>query len=464
MRATTFVGFVLAATLGAAVACSGGSSNPTPDSGTDDGGGGSSGGGSSSGPQGDGAPNETGGGDAPGDGQSKKGATLSAPSAAVIADAISTQLSSYHRNANTGDIWCLPCDGAPVVLAEAAYAGDTSVDAQLLKQMRYLLANGNDPFATGGYSANDERNATAMYAIAKQVPRIWSQLTATEVHAIDLVMEATLVADVYATADKTNMGGNGVVTFDGVSNNRDFNPNYREGMIGAVLVGAEYFGGQAPVEAMLASYDHVAFAGQLKSAGLTNALWTFTLYMTNPSSGAPSPQTVQQGITGYAMHGITLGQLLDMYVYLADDTFSATVSCGLDGGAGIDVNGTYAGHIVSGCAGLPNVGAKGEEKEFDGVDGNGPRSDASYVRLGLRDDLFNQLVLMVYGDWMDTSASTGALALVKVGVQDFFYKATQGYQDYSHGTDEGFFQCGMSMDCPLNQSVWTDVLAKAHGL
>jgi hypothetical protein len=450
--------------LCAVVACGGGdSSNPA---GPDDSGGGAEGGdgGTTTDAGGDGE--GVGPSDAAGDG-ADGGASIALghPSAATVSDAVAAALSSYHRNTNTGDIWCLPCDGAPVVLAAASYVGDTSADARLLQQMRELLKSGNDPFATGGYSANDERNATAMYAIAKKTPRIWSQLTATELHQIDLIMEATLVADIYATADKTNMGGNGVTTFDGVANNRDFNPNYREGMIGAVLVGTEYFGGQAPVEAMLAAYDHAAFGASLQAAGLVNATWTFTLYMTNPSSGAPNPQTVQQGITGgYAMHGITLAQMLDMYVYLADDTFSATVGCGLNGGAGIDVNGVYAGRIVAGCAGLPNAGAKGEEKEFDGVDGNGPRSDASYVRLGLRDDLFNQLVLMVYGDWKDTMASTAAVPLVGVGVKDFFYKATQGYQDYSHGTDEGLFKCAGSMDCPLNQAVWTEILAPAHGL
>jgi hypothetical protein len=153
-----------------------------------------------------------------------------------------------------------------------------------------------------------------------------------------------------------------------------------------------------------------------------------------------------------------------MYVYLASNTFSATVSCGLNGGAGIQVGSVAAGRIVSGCSGLPNVGAMGEELEFDGVDGNGPRSDASYVRLGLRDDLFNQAVLVAYGDWQDTTSSKSVLSAVKVGVTDFFYKATQGYEDYSHGTDEGLFNCAMSMDCPLNQAVWTEVLAPVHGL
>jgi hypothetical protein len=330
--------------------------------------------------------------------------------------------------------------------------------------MRELLSGGNDPFATGGYAANDERNATAMYAIAKRTPRVWNQLTASELQTIDLIMEATLIADLYATNDVTNVNG-APVTFDGNNgSNRDYNPNYREGMIGAVLVGTEYFGGKAAVAAMAANYDHAAFTAKLQAAGLVNAYWTYSTYTRNPAAGAPSPSTVKQGIQNYAMHGITLDRLLDMYVYLASDTFSATVTCGLNGGAGILSNGVYAGRLVAGCAGLPNKGVAGMEKEFDSLDGSGARSDASYAHLGLRDDLMNQLVLTVYGDWADTTASTDVLAKMNVGVPDFFYKAAQGYEGYSNGRDEGLFKCGTDTDCALNQSLWSDVLAPYHGL
>ena len=478
MKLYALANTAIAALVVAACSNSGASraSGSAPDGGTA-GGSVSSGGGSGKGPDNDAAPSpgdDAGTGDpgAPAPSGLEGGsvppdasvATIGHPSASVVADAVAAGLSSYHRNTSTGDIWCTPCDGAPVMLAAASFTGDTSADARLLQQMRLLLGGSNDPFGTGGYSANDERNATAMYAIAKRTPRIWSQLTSTEVHEIDLIMEATLVADVYATADKTNASGP-PVTFDGSTNsNRDWNPNYREGMIGAVIVGTEYFGGQAPTEAMLAAYDHAAFTTELQKSGLANLYWTFSTYQTMPSAGAPSPQTVQQGIAGYAMHGITLGQLLDMYVYLASNTFSANVSCGLNGGAGIVVNSVHAGTIVSGCSGLPNVGAMGMELEFASSDANGARSDASYVRLGTRADLFNQLVVVVYGDWKDTTASTAALKQLVVGETDFFYKAGQGYEDYSHGTDEGLFKCGSSMDCTLNQAIWTELLAPAHGM
>ena len=401
---------------------------------------------------------------APGTAGNAAATALGHPSAAVVSDAIAAALSSYHRNATTGDIWCLPCDGAPVMLAIAAYTGDTSADTRLLQQLRQVITTGNDPFATGGYAANDERNATAMYAIAKRTSRVWSQLSAAEVHKIDLVMTATLVADVYMTADKTNVKTAPLDLTGSNDSNRDFNPNYREGMIGAVLVGAEYFGGQQATEALLAAYDHAAFITDLQTNGLTNLYWTFSTYQRTPTSGAPNAATVEAGLQGYAMHGITLGQLLDMYVYLASDTFSATVACGLDAGAGILVGSTYAGRIVAGCAGLPSLGAVGMEKEFDSVDGNGARSDAGYVRLGLRTNLMNQLVLLVYGDWKDTAASATALQHAKVGVADFFYKASNGYESYSHGTDEGLFKCVADMDCTLNEAFWTEVLAPAHGL
>lgn len=151
-----------------------------------------------------------------------------------------------------------------MILAAAGYAGDSSVDPRLLQQMR-LLSNGNDPFCTGGYSANDERNATA----------------------------------------------------------------------------------------------------ELKANGLQNAYWTFNTYQASPGAGAPSPATVQAGIQGYRLHGMSLGQLLDIYLNLANDTFGEVVTCGLNNGAGILVGGVYAGRIVAGCAQLPNQGQVGMEKEFN---------------------------------------------------------------------------------------------------
>jgi hypothetical protein len=70
--------------------------------------------------------------------------------------------------------------GAPVVLAVAAYAGNTTADAALLRQISDLLAGGNESVADGGYTAQHERWGTGMLAIARQTPRIWARLSATE--------------------------------------------------------------------------------------------------------------------------------------------------------------------------------------------------------------------------------------------------------------------------------------------
>jgi len=74
------------------------------------------------------------------------------------------------------------------------------------------------------------------------------------------------------------------------------------------------------------------------------------------------------------------------------------------------------------------------------------------------------IVLLVYGHWQDTTASAAGLRRVQVGVTDFFYKAAQGYEGYSHAQDEGLFQCGADLDCPLNEAFWTQLIAPAHGL
>ena len=400
-------------------------------------------------------------GDGPDAGGVGQGVAFPVIDPSVLTDAIGQGLTYYRRNGN-GEPYCGgACDGAPVMLAVAAYAGQTAADARLLQQMRHVLGNGNDPIGNGAYVAVLERDVTAMFAIARRVPRVWGQLTAAEVEKIDLIMKATLVADAYMTSDASAKGVAEVTSLDGETASRDHNPNYREGMIGAVLVSTAYFGGQGPAEAILDNYDHVAFTAELGSKGLQNLWSTFSTYVTKPSAGAPSPETVQKRIKSYRLYGMTLGQLLDIYLNLTNDTFGKKVSCGLDGGAGITVSGKRAGVIVSGCAGLPNLGAIGMEKEFDSVDANGARSSAGYAYLGTRANMFHHLVLVAHGLWQTTSATSAAYDRMAVGVTDFFYKAQHGYVGYSKGKVDGTFSCS-DTDCALNHAFFTQVIAKLH--
>ena len=358
---------------------------------------------------------------------------LGAPSADVVAAAVSAPLGWFGVN-SSGERYCADCEGASIVMAIAAFTGDSSVDARLLEQMRRVIGDNRDPFGNGGYMAQHERMMTGMFAIAKRTPRVWDQLTADEVARIDLVMEATLVGSSHTTSDAN--AESSPTGIDGDTNlNRGWNPNFREGMVGAMIVSTLYFGGREPTDALLNGYDHTSFIDALDDAGLTHLHDVFA------ASGGPSASALEAGITDYRYLGSHLGQLPEIFRALTENTYGGTVACGLNDGAGVDVGGgETSGRIESGCDSLPNLGAPGQLLEFDSLDGSGPRSSATYSYDGFRPNLINHLVLLVY-DALPRSAETdAAVALARVGTEDLFYKVTQGYRSYANGRDRGVFR------------------------
>ena len=115
-------------------------------------------------------------------------------------------------------------------------------------------------------------------------------------------MKAALVAGAFTTCDANPYitSGQAERTLDGDTNlSRDWNPNYREGMIGAVLVGAAYFG-PAQAQASSDGYDHAAFVAELAAAGLSNLHETFTWKASHPGRIAPDAATIQNAVRAAA--------------------------------------------------------------------------------------------------------------------------------------------------------------------
>ena len=393
------------------------------------------------------------------------GVALVAPPRAAVDAALAAPLIRYHRalpgGAHTDGAWS---GGASVTLAAAAYAGDASADARLLEQARYTLTGGNDITANGGYPAQHERHVTGMFALMKLTPRVWNQLTAAERAKVDLLMKASLVAGAFTTGDANPYIASGQAerTLDGDTNlGRDWNPNYREGMVGSVLVGAAYFG-PAQAQSILSSYDHAAFVAELASAGLSNIHETFTWKARNPGSIAPDAATVQNTVraattAGYRYYGLPLTDPMGLYASLLAHTYGRSVNAGLNGGAGIG----GAGRIVSGAATLPNPGAAGMLTEFDSADAEGPRSSAHYAYDGFRPHQTNLLVLVASGHWQAGSATAAdAAAKLEVGNTDLWYKIDRGYVGYAKGASQGTFSAatdaaefGFAYTRPLWESV-----------
>jgi hypothetical protein len=409
-----------------------------------------------------------------GPGGAVPGIALRPPARAVVDEAIAAPFIRHGRRfsggADTNEGWG---GGAPVILAVASYAGDTSADARLLAQMRDTIAGGNEPVADGGYAAQHERWVTGMYAIARHTPRIWNALTAAERQRIDLVMRGALVASAFTTSDSNPyvLADSQQYSLDGDDNlNRDWNPNYREGMAGMLLVGASYFGSGAAAHAVLDGYQPASFLAQLRAAGLTNMAETFGWKADHPGSNAPAPAAVAAAVRNFRYHGLALTQPMDILWRLTGDTYGARVACGLNGGAGIG----GAGVIVSGCAGLPNKGALGMLREFDSGDAGGARSSGLYSHDGYRVNLVNHVAVLVGGMWQPGALASSVVARMRVGVPDLWYKLDRGYRDYSKGgpmsipdgADGGtvFRSDNPNFGFSYSRSLWRDVIAPYHGL
>ena len=393
-------------------------------------------------------------------------AVVNSPSQAAVDAAKAVTLIRYGKTiaggAYTNGAWF---GGASIVLATASHAGNTSADARLLQQIRHLMDGANAICANGGYPAQHERHATGMFAIAKHTPRIWNQLTPSEKSKIDLQMKAALVASAFTTSDANPyvLANTAQYTLDGDGNvHRDWNPNYREGMVGGVLVGMVYFGGPAAAHSILNTYHHASFVAELATAGLTNTHQTFNWKAANPSSPAPTGSQIENAVRNYRYKTRSLDDYMGIYTLLVNDTYGKNVNSGLNGGLGLD----GAGKIASGAENLPNPGAPGMLKEFDTTDANGPRSSIYYCYDGYRPHQTNQLVLVIGGYWpKGKTQANQAVSRIKIGNTDLWYKMGTGYLDYQKGKARGLFDLAyFNKDHGFSyvRSLWEDVLLPYH--
>ncbi|MDF2649152.1 MAG: lyase, partial [Paenibacillus sp.] len=368
---------------------------------------------------------------------------------------------SYSSAGNRG--------GATIVLAFAAFAGDISVDERLLEQIRYTLTGGNDIAANGGYPAQHELLVTGMFTVAKQIPRVWNHLTLLERQRADAMMEASLVGSAFTTSDQNPfvLSGSREYTLDGDNNlGRDWNPNYREGMVGSVIVASAYFG-ISVAEEILRNYQHETFAQRLDDLGLTNSYKTFNWKVDHPDSPAPTGTQIEEAVQDWSLRGVTLNESMKLYTDLTSNTYGGRVACGLNGGLGIPVSnapGGMAGVIDSGCEGIPNLGELGMLLEFESADGYGARSSAIYAYGGFKPNLITQGALIATGLWQAEPTVKEILNHMLIGIEDLWYKVEQGYRDYSNGK----YHLILNNNTPgfsfhYLRSLWDDVIRPYHG-
>ena len=402
---------------------------------------------------------------APGD-QAPK--LLVGPPPDAVAEAIKAPLTRHNRNIKGGAHTNMGHHGeAPVILAGAAMAGNTAADARLFQQMRYTLTGGNDLTANGGYPTQHDRHVTAMYTLAKLTPRIWNQLADAERQRIDLLMKAAFVSCAFTTADNNPyvLAKTQQYALDGDNNlNRDWNPNFREGMVGGLLVGVVYFGGADNAQAVLDGYKHAPFVAELAAAGLTNIHETFNWKSAHPDSPAPSGDMIEQAIRNFRYKEMALADYMKIYWYLTMDTYGKSVNCGLKDGQGVTLpDGSRAGMLLAGCNELPNKGKPGMLKEFDSMDANGPRSSILYAYDGFRCNLVNHYVLVAGGYWQPGEQARESLERMKIGIEDLWFKLDRGYSNYAKGHKQGdLSRTATDHGLQFTRSLWERVLLPYH--
>jgi len=407
-------------------------------------------------------------------------AQLGAPNAGIVNTAKSAGLVRYNRAIRGGAYTNMGNNGgAPIIMAHAALAGDTSVDARILEQIRYTIephftpGTGNDICANGGYPAQHELQVTGMLAVVKNIPRIWKQLTPEEIARIDAMMQAVLVGNAFTTSDnnpfiKTRQPQR---TLDADTNvSRSWNPNFREGMFGSVLVATAYFGVEK-AKNLLQNYKHEEFATRLCELGLANSCEIFNWKKLYPESTAPDGAQIEQAVRNWSAWGVTLDDPMRLSAEMTYSTFSRDIECGLFNGAGFaaaNAPGGVAGVIHSGCETLPNRGQPGMLTEFDSVDAGGPRSAIGYAFDGLKPEMFYRGALIVNGLWKPGRVADEIAALTAAGAEDVFYKLEHGYRNYSKGRASSspayMDQAGRHPQHHYVKALWEEVIAPYHGI
>ncbi len=391
---------------------------------------------------------------------------LNSLSQSVVNQALAIGDLKFYAKSNGDRISNAAYSGSSALaIALAAHTGNTSVDSAVMSQINTSLAGGFEPFFAGGYYAQHERNLTAFFTIIKNTPSLWQQLSSSQINKINLLMKASLIASAFTTSDNSYYIANGQQqrALDSDTNlDRDWNPNYREGMVGGVLVAMAYFGGASATDTILNNYNHASFVNELRNAGLSNTLAVFTT--SDRDSTAPNGSRIQSSVKNYKYHGNNLANYKNIYVTLTEFTYSKTIECGINSGAGV----SGAGKIVSGCNQLPNLGQAGMLREFASSDANGSRSSALYAYEGYRPSLANQLVMIIAGMWDSNDSALKAIAKkINIGGQDLEYKLKQGYSDYYKGAARGirnYDDTSPDMGYRYTFPIWDEVLKPFHGL
>jgi hypothetical protein len=290
----------------------------------------------------------------------------------------------------------------------------TTVDSALLAQVHNMIAGGNEPDADGGLEMWAQAPVAQALLLLKNGPA-WAELSAADQNKVTLLEAAMGYGSNYTYNDANNFSS-GICGFGNFAKTN--NPNYRDGGVDTEIAAIQFFGAST-WDSMLTGFNDATVAGQLNTAGLTNAGGCFT----KVGAGANSPIG-----RAFVYQGHHSSDLMGIWSTIAGNTFDKTAQSTVS-----------PAHIADNTT-SPQDGQCCMGHEFSSTDSQGLRSSALYVFEGWMNVTGSRVAMLALGNFNLANAGESAY---HIGTLDLKYKLDHGY--ISHA---------------LNQS---DILVDDHG-
>lgn len=372
-------------------------------------------------------------------------------------------------------------------VAAAHGEGGEEVAERIAEHFRSLVAGGNEPsFSSGPFWGH--AIVTAAAALARRSGPVWSRLDSDTRERLDCLMECFAVLASYVTDDendyRTGPLGNG-------NFHKDWNPNHRMSMVFPMVFAAAYFGGEEAMTARLRAFDFDVSMERFRAYGFTNAAacWgcdpanrgllmnggTARFRLDCPATEEKAGDIAGTG-TGVRHAYRYLGHGLDDCAGIARELFSFNFDGGLvtSDSSGMR-NGLYTAEEVAAqgldtaLVGTPKAyiadhtrspweGQTGMMHEFTSFDLGGIRSSGFYCQVDFLLVAETHFAMQWLGLY-DVTRDAALWPIVRVGMDDFLYKAEHGYESFSIGKSHGVAREGEELGHLAWKNAWRKISA-----
>lgn len=328
---------------------------------------------------------------------------------------------------------------------EAKASDGTLCKDAALKQIRFLLDGGNEPFACVGCYWGHAVVANALYLI-KNTPVIYDEMTDDEKDRMDWLMRALAIAGNWGYNDANNYS----TGFDLMGNfGKKWGPNYTNTYLTIVMNAGMYFG-LDELDEIFVNFDYDTYIKKFEELGFTNIITTWSVagaeLMENGgactlkgSVGLSNMEAGQSGGTGAGvkipfLYNGTRAEPMNIFTRRVKDTYQWKVMSEYGTPEGIDHC-----YIISRNK-SPFEGQMGMMTELAWQDG-GKAGVASNIRSRTTYGYDSyQIICGLYanmkllGGWDSSTEEMRKLDnRIYVGNEDLIYKMREGYHGFSSG-------------------------------